>query len=140
VSTPMLEYRIEEEGPVFSELWLLDDVLHREDGPACIMHRKHDGAVAFELWYEHGKLHRDGGPAALYYDFETGRVSEVHYFCKGELFRADDGPQTMTFDAQGRLDRALWYEGADIGQLTWTRWLWLTQARTGTGAGTGDAR
>ena len=138
--TPMLEYRIEEEGPVFSELWLLDDVPHREDGPACIMHRKQDGAVAFELWYQNGKLHREGGPAALYYDCESGRVSEVHYFRKGELFRADDGPQTMTFDAQGRLDRALWYEGDDIGQLTWTRWLWLTQARGGAAKGAGGGR
>ena len=135
MSAPMLEYRIEEEGPVFSELWLLDDVPHREDGPACIMHRKDDGAVAFELWYEHGKLHREHGPAALYYDCDTGRVSEAHYFRKGELFRADDGPQSMIFDAQGRLDQALWYEGPDVAQLTWSRWLWLTQARAATGGG-----
>jgi len=131
VSAPMLEYRIEEEGPVFSELWLLEDAPHREDGPAWIMHRKSDGAVAFELWYSHGQLHRENGPAALYYDCETGRVSEAHYFCKGQLFRADDGPQTMTFDTRGRLADALWYEGQDVQQLTLSHWLWLTSARAG---------
>lgn len=133
MSAPMLEYRIEEEGPVFSELWLLDDVPHREDGPACVMHRKSDGAVAFELWYDHGQLHREDGPAALYYDCETGRVSEAHYFRKGQVFRADDGPPSMTFDAQGRLADAVWYDGPDVDKLTFSRWLWLIQARDGGG-------
>ena len=37
--------------------WFLNDVLHREDGPAI---ETPDGA---KLWYFHGNLHREDGPA-----------------------------------------------------------------------------
>jgi hypothetical protein len=132
LTEPMLEYRIEEEGPVFTELWLLDDRPHRTDGPAAIMHRTQDGAVAFELWYRKGKLHRDDGPAAIYYDLDSGRVQEVHYFREGHLFRDDGGPESLDFDpATGRLRNATWYHENEPARLTWTRWLWLTRARAG---------
>jgi hypothetical protein len=128
----MLEYRIEEEGPVFTELWLLDDRPHREDGPACVMRRTSDGAVGFELWYLQGRLHRADGPAALHYDFESGRVTEAHYFRNGAPARGDAGPESLTFDAQtGRLQTAAWIRDNEAQNLTLTRWLWLTRARAG---------
>ena len=37
--------------------WFLNDVLHREDGPAI---ETPDGE---KLWYLHGNLHREDGPA-----------------------------------------------------------------------------
>ena len=37
--------------------WFLNDVLHRENGPAI---ETPDGA---KLWYFHGNLHREDGPA-----------------------------------------------------------------------------
>ncbi len=40
--------------------WLINDNLHREDGPACEFH---DGT---KLWYFNDKLHREDGPAAEY--------------------------------------------------------------------------
>lgn len=128
----MLEYRIEEEGPVYTELWLLDDRPHREDGPACVMRRTADGAVGFELWYRQGRLHRDDGPAALHYDFESGRVTQAHYFQDGAPARHDDGPESLEFDAQtGRLRNAAWISDNEAQSLTFTRWLWLTRARAG---------
>lgn len=136
---PMLEYRIEEEGPVFTELWLLNDELHREDGPACVMRRTQDGAVGFELWYDHGRLHREDGPAALHYDFDTGRVTEAHYFRHGALSRSDGGPESLDFDAQsGRLRNATWRRDNEPEALTLTRWLWLTRARSGEEPGAGE--
>ena len=132
MTKPMLEYRIEEEGPVFTELYLLDDRLHRDDGPAAVMHRTADGAVAFELWYRDGRLHREGGPAAVYYNLETGRVVDMYYFRDGALFRDDDGPESLDFDPDtGRLRDATWWRDNEPQQLTWTRWLWLTRARAG---------
>ena len=129
---PMLEYRIEEDGPVYTELWLLDDRLHREDGPACILRRTSDGAVGFELWYQQGHLHREDGPAALHYDFDSGRVTQAHYFHDGAPARGDDGPESLTFDAQtGRLQDAAWIRDNEAQGLTLTRWLWLTRARAG---------
>ncbi|MDB5650838.1 MAG: variant repeat protein [Hyphomicrobiales bacterium] len=132
MTKPMLEYRIEEEGPVFTELYLLDDRLHRDDGPAAVMHRTADGAVAFELWYREGRLHREDGPAAVYYDFETGRVQDMYYFRDGALFRDDAGPESLDFDVQtGRLRDATWWRDNEPQKLTWTRWLWLTRAKEG---------
>jgi len=130
----MLEYRIEEDGPVYTELWLLDDRPHREDGPACILRRTADGAVGFELWYREGRLHRDDGPAALHYDFATGRVIEAHYFRGGAPARDDGGPESLTFDAQtGQLREAAWREDDEAHRLALTRWLWLTRAQGGEG-------
>jgi hypothetical protein len=127
----MLEYRIEEEGPVYTENWLLDDVPHREDGPAIVMRRMRDGAVAFELWYAHGRLHRGHGPAALLYDPDSGRVTQAHYFLDGRPAREDAGPQSLDFDKDsGRLTSAHWLdEDAEPMRLTLSRWLWLTRAR-----------
>lgn len=128
----MLEYRIEEDGPVYTELWLLDDRPHREDGPACILRRTADGAVGFELWCREGRLHRDDGPAALQYDFDSGRVVEAHYFLNGAPARRDDGPESLEFDPQtGRLRNAAWIRDNAAQNLTFTRWLWLTRARAG---------
>ena len=127
---PMLEYRIEEDGPVYTELWLLDDRPHREDGPACILRRTSDGAVGFELWYREGRLHRHDGPAALHYDFESGRVTQAHYFRDGVPARDDDGPESLSFDPQtGRLRDAVWRDGDEAQRLALKRWLWLTRAR-----------
>ncbi len=134
MSQPMLEYRIEEDGPVYTELWLLDEKPHREDGPACILRRTADGAVGFELWYAHGRLHRDGGPAALHYDFDSGRVTQAHYFRDGALARDDEGPESLAFDAKtGELRDAIWRRADDAHQLALTRWLWLTRARADDG-------
>ncbi|MDB5508319.1 MAG: variant repeat protein [Hyphomicrobiales bacterium] len=135
MTKPMLEYRIEEEGPVFTELYLLEDRLHREDGPAAVMHRTADGAVAFELWYRDGRLHRQDGPAAVYYNLDTGRVEDMYYFHDGVLHRDDGGPESLGFDPDtGRLRDATWWRNNEPQALTWTRWLWLTQARSGEGA------
>ena len=47
-------------GPDGTKYWLLNDKLHREDGPAieCSDGRK--------FWYLHGKYHREDGPAIEY--------------------------------------------------------------------------
>ena len=42
--------------------WWVNDLLHREDGPAC------EYANGGKAWYLHGKLHREDGPAAEHAD------------------------------------------------------------------------
>ena len=37
--------------------WVLNGVLHREDGPAF------EGIGGIKFWYLHGELHREDGPA-----------------------------------------------------------------------------
>ncbi len=42
------------------KFWLLNDELHREDGPAL------EYANGNKYWYKNGKLHREDGPALEY--------------------------------------------------------------------------
>jgi hypothetical protein len=128
--SPMLEYRIVENGSAFTETYLLDGELHREDGPAAIMRRTSDGRIAWETWYRHGKLHRQHGPAATYYNLQTGRVEEAFYFREGRLEREDGGPECIEFDPDnGRIRNASWWRNDEPQPLTLSRWLWLTRAR-----------
>ncbi len=126
----MLEYRIVENGSAFTETYLLDGELHRDDGPAAIMRRTCDGQVAWETWYRHGVLHREDGPAALYYNLETGRVEEIYFFRDGKMARDDNGPESIEFDPRtGQILDAAWWRDDEPQPLTLSRWLWLTRAR-----------
>jgi hypothetical protein len=58
--------------------WYLNDLLHREDGPAI------EYTYGRKCWYLYGKLHREGGPAV-----EDGEHFE--YLLYGKLHRLD-GP------------------------------------------------
>ena len=40
--------------------WLLNDKLHREDGPAIVC------TNGTKFWYLNGKLHRENGPAVIH--------------------------------------------------------------------------
>ena len=40
-----------------TEYWYVDDILHRDDGPAIV---QKDG---FQAWFMHGQCHRIDGPA-----------------------------------------------------------------------------
>lgn len=42
-----------------TEVYFLDNVIHREDGPAMI---EKDGSAH---WFRHGDRHREGGPAVI---------------------------------------------------------------------------
>ena len=133
--TPMLEYKIVENGAVFTETYLLDGELHRLDGPAATMRRTCDGGIAWETWYRYGVLHREDGPAAIYYNLDTGRVEEIYFFLNGKLGRVDDGPESIQFDPKsGRLRDATWWRDEEPQQLTLSRWLWLTRAKQGCAA------
>ena len=54
----MLEYKVK----VFEDRteWFLNDLLHREDGPAI------EYASGHKYWYKNGVIHREDGPAIEY--------------------------------------------------------------------------
>lgn len=65
----------------FGSRWLMNGVLHREDGPAIeydngdrewyqqgVLHRNNGPALVStdrEMWFRHGKIHREDGPAIV---------------------------------------------------------------------------
>jgi hypothetical protein len=62
-----------------NSFWYKDNVLHREDGPAC------EFANGAKYYYKYGQWHREGGPAC---EFEDG----AKYWCKEGNFHREDGP------------------------------------------------
>lgn len=74
----MIEYtvKVHENGTQF---WYLNDVRHREDGPAV------EWADGGSSWYLNGELHREDGPAIEYAN------GNREWYLNGELHR-EDGP------------------------------------------------
>jgi hypothetical protein len=66
--------------PNGTKRWYLNDVLHREDGPAV---EYSDGYK--KSWYINGLLHREDGPAVEYSD------GTKYWYINGERHR-EDGP------------------------------------------------
>lgn len=67
--------------------WSLNDVLHRDDGPAVIFN------TGREEWYQHGKLHRNNGPAVI--DKRVPNNFQIYY--QNGICHRDDGPAVISF-------------------------------------------
>lgn len=65
-----------------NKYWFLNDLLHREDGPAV------ESANGDRFWFLHGKRHREDGPA-----IEKSDGSKAWYL-NGQLHR-EDGPAVI---------------------------------------------
>lgn len=73
-----------------------DNVTHRDNGPAVILH---DGNKTTMKWYNHGLLHRIDGPAI------TNSRGDEEWYVKGDRHRdRNDGPAVI------RSNGKLWYE------------------------------
>lgn len=71
-----------------SETWKVNNVIHREHGPAELYWYE-DGSPLVERWYQNGVLHREDGPAAT--TWRNGRVELLEWFKHGLLHR-DNAP------------------------------------------------
>jgi hypothetical protein len=63
--------------------WYLNDLLHREGGPAI---ERPDGS---EYWYLNGRLHREDGPAICGPNITCGYYLEGQVFSEEEYLKAD---------------------------------------------------
>jgi hypothetical protein len=68
-----------------TEEWYLDDVLHREDGPAVTY--IHSFYIE-SFWFNKGKLHREGGPAYI------SSKGKMMWYRMGKFHR-EDGPAVI---------------------------------------------
>ena len=65
-----------------NKYWYLNDLLHREDGPAV------EYSNGDKLWYVNDELHREDGPAAEYADGSNGwwlrgiQYTHIESYCK----------------------------------------------------------
>ena len=73
-----------ETGVIIGETWLVDQEMHREDGPAGIIRDPTTGNVIVEEWCRSDKLHRADGPAIVERDRLTGEITSERYFLEGK--------------------------------------------------------
>ena len=86
-------------GYVLSEEWLLNGVLHREDGPATVAFDS-AGNVVGEEWWLAGVRHRQDGPATVIFGSDGSRVLESWYL--NGVFHREDGPAGTRYDKKGK--------------------------------------
>ena len=67
------------------EKWVLNNKIHREDGPAVI--RYNDEKVIEEQWRVEGRLHRKNSPAIIRY--KDGVVTEEQWWVNDKSHRKD---------------------------------------------------
>lgn len=68
-----------------SESWILNDLYHREDGPAYSLYH-FNGLIDEEKWYIRGMHHREDGPAWIERD-EDGSLRAEYWYIDGVEFR-----------------------------------------------------
>ena len=76
-------------GEIHTELWLLNDEIHRTNCPAYIWYYR-SKRIGIKEWYMHGNLHREGKPAVIQYH-TSGKISGEQWYLNGKYHRID-GP------------------------------------------------
>jgi antitoxin component YwqK of YwqJK toxin-antitoxin module len=67
-----------QDGSIYRERWVVNDELHRLDGPAFIWYNE-DGSIKNEHWYVNGKNHRIDGPANITYN-KDGSIEQEQWW------------------------------------------------------------
>ena len=93
-------------------MWILNDQLHRSDGPAYIEWFA-DGEQKIVEWWQSGALSRAGGPAAVEYHSADGEsadsVANEQWWVEGRLHRLD-GPAFEMTHANGQVVEQQWWQ------------------------------
>lgn len=72
----------------------LNDILHREDGPAETMYYE-NGRKECEKWYQNDRLHREDGPAIVTY-LSDGQIEMEAWFRNGQTYRPEGGSAVVS--------------------------------------------
>ena len=92
-------------GNIKSEKYLVNGVLHREDGPAYISYHE-NGNKKYEGYYINGEYHRIDGPAIIAY-YINGNKQGESYYINGKNHRADD-PAIIQYYENGNVNWELY--------------------------------
>lgn len=87
------------------EMWFLDGVLHRDDGPAIIGYRS-SGTRVLEMWGQYGELRRDGvQPYRTSYSARDNKLTEIWRLY--DIWN-DDQPSEFSYDKHGNIQKKWW--------------------------------
>ena len=84
-------------GKIESELYLLNDKWHREDGPTYIRYYE-NGNIYFEHYYLNDKRHRENGPAIIRY-YQDGKIEHESYYLNS-IHYANSSSETFQQDLE----------------------------------------
>ena len=84
-----IEKKYYDSGHLYKETYFLDNIVHRDDGPAEICYYP-SGKIASEEYYVNGKRHRINGPAYITYEEYGDIISEQHWI--NDMAHRLDGP------------------------------------------------
>ena len=70
------------DGSIETEMWRVDDRLHRKNSPAYIEYH-YDGSRYCEEWWLYGRQHREDGHAVIWYNTD-GSVWSEEWWVNGE--------------------------------------------------------
>ena len=132
------EFYDEEKTKIKFEKWLLDNNLHRIDGPAEIRYYK-NGNIYYEIYYVEGeKCRLDDGPIEIYYFengechfenyysqnvfvnilyYDNGMIQSVSYFKiknKTKKYHSEDGPALILYSRDGNIIYECYYTNGAI--------------------------
>lgn len=65
------------------EVYMIDGLIHREDGPAETARDADTGSIIREEWLQNDQSHRTDGPAVIVYDARTGMITSTEYWRHG---------------------------------------------------------
>jgi hypothetical protein len=98
-------YNKDNGGGIFYICYFCDKKYHRTDGPAAIFYYK-NGVVSCEQYMLNGLLHREDGIAYISYA-ENSDVKEVIYYYKGEIIKVNSLKEYLEFVENEKLKEYL---------------------------------
>lgn len=107
-----ITYKKVQNGTKTTDMYLADNLLHRENGPAWVVYE--NNVKREEIYYIHGMIHRMCLPAIITYH-NDGTINSQEWFMYGKRSRFNDEP-TVTYQyANGTFKEKNWHDHS--GQL-----------------------
>ena len=101
------------------EVYCINGIEHRENGPAHIKRDAATGKTTFELWKQHGEDHRTGGkPASIHRDPATNVIYIEQYYVHDKLHRTDGPARIVRDENTGEiLEQKYYIDGEKVESL-----------------------
>jgi antitoxin component YwqK of YwqJK toxin-antitoxin module len=100
-----METALHPNGKVKSITYTVNDLLHRDDGPAY-QHWNDVGVLVYEEWCQNDCWYRDNGPAVQQWNPAGELTLEIWY--QNDRMHRDNGPAYQQWNAAGELIREKW--------------------------------
>ena len=120
INKPIIQYY--NNGQKESELWLLKDKRHREDGPSE-QEWYENGQKKGEWWLLNNKYHREDGPAIQYW-YDNGQ-KRLETWSLNNKYHREDGSAYQYWLMNGQKQTEYWY----LNDIKYSREEWVERLK-----------